>query len=217
MSSDMSEHLLSLEEQMDRLRHLNATVWDKCFSKRKLDSICTESAHKQSVDDLEILHADCGNPHDTLELHWAAIAATQPKFYHPRYIQADQLKLLADRSLVWEYVHGIHIVHIDLTAHWKAGKARSVKTVRKQVASGTVLAHGEVLSAFSLHRELFHQMDGVNFPYMDLAGYDLKVSGSFEIPFLWWGSRGREAKLGSSLSRRITSHYAAPVVLEKEQ
>lgn len=208
-----TDFLLPLDDQLRRLRHHNTETWGNRFPLDEFD-IC--SGRKQSVKDLEILHVEGENPSETMALLWAAIEAEHPEALRFEHVRADRVALCSESGLVKTYAPGIYRVRINLISYWFGGKggASSLVARKHAQASGVKLAHGEVLSAFAWHPDLLRQMDGRNFPFMRLAGYDLTVEGGVEVPGLRLHREGDAPLLSSYELDHPAEFDAAPVILE---
>jgi hypothetical protein len=207
--------LLSLEDQLDRLRNYNGLYWGGWLSDEQLSAIDTASDHVQSIDDLEVLHVSFGSP--DVEMWWKVFVDEQPHAGPPDRSIMDAKRLRRLGHNVRTYGPGIHRVRINLVAHWELERSRSIDEVRKQAeASGEILAHSEVLSAYGIHSELLREQDGRGLPYAEMAGFELK---SYSVgwpycPYIAWDRLGIQVDLGAGWATSRNREWAAPTVKE---
>lgn len=209
--------LLPLDKQFELLVEYNEKYWNGAITKDIFATVDTASDHIQRVEDLEILYMQFGSDKDTFE-NWVAVF----KGEHPNFDRGGSLGESYDiRRLAkntFKYPVGIHRIHINLAAHWDPKKSTSVDDTLAQVKGSTEkLAHGEIFAAYGLHTELFQKTDGVNLPYFDSAGYQVKPFGDSEwrfAPYGRWIADDRRAKVDSYWTDYGFQSCARPVVWE---
>jgi hypothetical protein len=209
--------LLSLGDQLERLRRYNAKYWDNRLTDEQLAAVDTSSDHTQSVDDLEILHVDFGSPEQNVEMWWKVIVGTQPKNWRWDELKLDPEHLSVLSRNTKTYEPGIHRVRINLVAHWEPEDGRTIEEVREG-AKGTdeILAHSEVMSAYGLHDALLREQDGENLPYSDMSGFEVTVPGDSSPCALCvsWDPFLRKARLHAYWVDNRDQGWAAPVLRE---
>lgn len=209
--------LLPLDKQLELLREYNEKYWGGVITEEMFAVVDTESDHVQRVEDLEILFVQFGSDMETFE-NWVAVyRGEQENSWRGGSLNKgyDICQLSANTR---HYSVGIHCIHINLAAHWDPKNGRSVDDVRARAKDSVVnLAHGEVFATYALHTELLQKTDGINLPYFDAAGYEVKPAGDSEwryAPYGNWDADGRKASVDSSWTNDRDSIYAAPVVRE---
>ncbi len=213
-----SELLLSPADQLERLRAYDEKYWGGAICEElKGFQLPDVGLHPQRVKDLRVLHVEFGSPGETLERWWQVISATQPGSWRSGDLQSDSAHL-GLHSQARHYPPGIHVVRLDLAAHWEPEAGRTLVDVYARVReAGEKLAHGEILSACGLHPDLVREMDGENLPFVDLAGYQVLMPGlptCRAVPCLYWDSlRGKVALDVDSIDYFLPS-WAAPVLRE---
>ncbi len=214
--------LCDLDEQMSRLREYNAKYWDNRIPDEWFRSVFTESDLKcpQRVDDLTILHVEFGSLEETADMWWRAIAGEQPKSLRWSEMKFDERHLQLLDSNVDRYEPGIHVVRINLLAHWEPEKGCTFEEAREQAqAEGETLAQLEVMSAYGLHRGLLRAQDGQTLPYADMVGTNLVVPHRLSKPYpliLHWDRHSCFAHLSASYVGGATE-CAAPVLVKAER
>lgn len=209
--------LLSLDDQLKRLRRFNAMYWDNRLTDEQFAAVDASGHIAQKVNDLTSLHVQFDSLEETVEMWWRAYVGEQHKHWRWSELQVDAGHLRRITSNVRHYEPGIHKVRINLVAHWEPKAGRTLEEVRDLAKSrGEILAQLEVLSAYGLHSELFREQDAVNLPYSDMPGTDVSISGSSHTEALcvYWNPFGRGASLDSGWGFHRNYDWAAPVVWE---
>ena len=207
--------LLSLPDQLARLREYNAKYWDNRLTDEDFLSVFEDVV--QSVSDLTILHVQFGSLEETAEMWWKVFVGEQPKHWRADELKLDSEHLRLFDSNVATYDPGIHIVRINLVAHWEPEDGRTIEEVREQAKqSGETLAGLEVMSAYGLHTELLREQDGENLPYSDMPGTDVSLPG-FSHPYalyVRWYPLYRRARFNAAWVDSRARKWAAPVLRE---
>ena len=173
-----TDHLLSLEQQLERLQRYNSQYWENRLTEAELAAVVTASEHTQHVTDLEFLHVEFGSREETAEMWWRVYVGEQPDSWRWDELKLDPEHFQLLVSNVRTYEPGIHVVRINLVAHWELQDGRTLEQVRERaVARDQIMAQLEVMSAYGLHTELFREQDGENLPYSDMAGTVVTVPG----------------------------------------
>lgn len=212
-----SSMLLSLDDQLERLRRYNAKYWDNRLTDEQLAAVDTSGDVTQRACDLTTFHVQFDSLEETVEMWWRVYVGEQPKQWRWDELKLDSEHLRLLTSNVRQYEPGIHRIRIDLVAHWEPENRRTLEEVREQAkVSNETLAQLEVLSAYGLHSELFREQDGENLPYSDMPGTDVSVPGNSKPYALCvsWGPFGREAGLGAGWVSGRGGEGAAPVLRE---
>lgn len=215
--------LLLLGDQLDLLRRYNAQYWDNRLTEEQFSAIEREVAqswlgHTQRLDDLAIFHVQFDSLEETVEMWWRVYVGEQPDSWRwPELrVDAEHLKLIG--ANVATYEPGVHVVRINLVAHWEPEGGRTLEEVRDG-AKGTdeILAQLEVLSAYGLHTDLFREQDGENLPYSDMPGTDVSTPGYSKPRALCvaWAPSDREAMLGACWVDFRNDRWAAPVLIRE--
>jgi len=212
--------LLSLDNQLAKLRIYNEVYWNNVLTDEhffELAFSAAHSEHEQRVDDLLLLYVDFGSPEATFEAWWKVLCGTQPGNYRWEQLRTDTEHLkLHDRARTYDL--GIHVVHINLVAHWEPKDGRNVVSVREQAETNDeLLAHAEAMAAYGLHPELLREQNGENLPYVDLAGYmaDTPDDGAWRhVPYFNWRRGIREVGLYADWDVYSDGGGASPVVWE---
>ncbi len=209
--------LLSLDDQLERLRRYNTKYWDSRLTDEQLAAVDTSGDLTQRVDDLTAFHVQFDSLEETVEMWWRVYVGEQPKQWRWDELKLDSEHLRLLTSNVRQYEPGIHRIRIDLVAHWEPEDGRTLEEVREG-AKGTseILAQLEVLSAYGLHSELFREQDGENLPYSDMPGTDVSVPGRSGPCALCvgWSPFALEAGLNAGWVSRRSHKWAAPVLRE---
>lgn len=214
--------LLSLDEQLDRLRAFNSQCWDNRLTDEQFAAVDTSSDHVQSVNDLEVLYVDFGLPEDNnVEMWWRVLVWTQSEAWRYREVVAGMPHLRL-ATVAHHYMPGIHRVRLNLMAYWGPDESRSVHEVRESArANGETLAAAEVLAAYGLHGQLLQQMGGEYLSkgeYLssaELGGYEVTIPGTKGlVPYLEWKSLGHRVYLGLDKGNIRNCYSTCPVVLE---
>ncbi len=210
--------LLSLDDQLDRLRSYNREYWDNRLTDEQLAAVDTSGDLPQHASDLTTFHVQFDSLEETVEMWWRVHVGEQPK--HWRWdelkLNSEHLRLLT--SNVRQYEPGIHRVRINLVANWEPENGRTVEEVRDGAkGTGEILAQLEVLSAYGIHSELLREQDGENLPYSDMPGTDVTVPGGSEpcALYVYWDPGHRKANLSASWVGNRDSDWAAPVLRGK--
>jgi hypothetical protein len=210
-------HLLSLDEQLVRIRDYNALYWDGRFSDEELLAISTESSHTQGIDDLEILHVEFGSLAETIEMWWKVFVGEQPAYWRWDEFKPDPKHLRLNRN-TRSYKPGIHRVRIDLVAHWQPDTGRTLEEVRQRAKGrDEVLAQTEVMSAYGIHSELLREQDGKNLPYSDIPGTEVMIPGDEALAgclYLRWDPGHRLVGLDAHGVDDGYTIWSAPVLRE---
>ena len=209
--------LLSLDEQLARLREYNQKYWDNHFTQAQLADVETSFDFIQRVDDLAVFHVQFDSLEETVDMWWRVFVGEQIGYWcSPELkVDAEHLRLLA--SDVLEYKPGIHLIMINLVAHWEPEIGRTLEDVREGAKSGgKTLAQLEIFSAYGLHPELFREQDGKNFPFSDLPGTDVSVLGKPGLGIhslsLFWNLGSLEAQLSAGSVKNNENEWAAPLI-----
>lgn len=206
--------LLSLGNQLERLRYYNSTYWDNRLTDEQLAAVDTTGDITQWVDDLTTFHVHFDSLVETIEMWWRVYIGEQPSLWRWDELKLDteHLRLLA--SNVHWYEPGIYRIRINLAAHWDPKSSNNVEDAREQAkGSNETLAHLEVLSAYGLHRELFREQDGRNLPYSNIPGANVSVPGHsypYAMQLLWTDARVVHFSADTVTSRN--SGFASPVL-----
>ena len=212
--------LLSLDDQLARLREYNRNYWDSRLTDEQLAVVDVSGDITQRVDDLTTFHVQFGSLEETGEMLWRVYVGEQGGHGHwtwpERQFDGKHLLGLLG-SNVRQYEPGIHRVRINLVAHWEPEGGRTLEEVREG-AKGTdeILAQLEVLSAYGLHSELFREQDGKNLPYSDMPGTDVLVPGftrSYALS-VCSSSSDHRARMHAAWVTHCSNWWAAPVLLE---
>lgn len=218
-----TDKLLSVADQLGRLRRYNVRYWDSRLTDEQFAAVNLQLDHEQRVDDLAILHVQFDSLEETVEMWWRVYVGEQPRSWRwpELLIDAEHLRLLD--SNVRTYEPGIHLVRINLVAHREPALGRTLEEIRTRAkATGETLAQLEVMSAFGLHSELLREQDGENLPYPDMAGTDVSVPGSSwpRALYVCWDPFDPRARLSdrrAMLSARRVDfrgiEWASPVIL----
>lgn len=206
--SRYDSYLLSLDDQLQRLKGLNKKLPKKLqVAARSLD-LDTDTDHIQSVEDMEIFFIVLDTLEKTLAVNWEIIKLTQPAVSRSDF-ETDVANLRLGPNTRW-YEPGIHRVRINLVDNWSPDGGRNIEQVRNRVAgTNTLLASVEPIGAYGLHDELFQQQDGENLPYVDLAGLQ-QGRGFGGVPSFGWDPIHRKAYLISWGSGTVDQECAAP-------
>jgi hypothetical protein len=117
------------------------------------------------------------------------------------------------------YSPGVHTVRLNLLAHWDPEKATPLaESCDADLRGGRVeFAHGEVLSAYGVHRELFRMQDGRHLPYSVALGYQareyLTQPWGKQALSISWNADRRRAELGTIHLLGRSRHMSAPVLV----
>ncbi len=214
--------LLMLGNQLDLLRRYNAQYWENRLTEEQFSAIEREVAqswlgHTQCIDDLAILHVQFDSLEETVEMWWRVYVGEQPDSWRWPVLRVDAEHLCLLGSNVKTYEPGIHVVRINLVAHWEPEGGRTLIEVRKQAKStDEILAQFEVMSAYGLHSELLREQDGENLPYADMPGTVVTVPGDSRPYALCvrWDPFSRGAGLNARWVGNRSSKWAAPVLRE---
>lgn len=172
-----NQFLLPLSAQFDRLVTLNRRVWDQALIREQLDeaSELVEAGfdHTQRVDDLLTFFVNFGAVSENMRRWERAIFFDLNPDFKLEVPVVDDRAFGLSRPVVREYPLGIHLVRINLVAHWEPNEGRFVTDVREQaLKSGEVLAQAETLAAYGLNPALLAHMDGENLPFVDIGGIE---------------------------------------------
>jgi hypothetical protein len=218
-----ADKLLSINEQLERLRRYNSHYWYGYLAEEQLNAVIAPGDHELRIDDLKALHVQFSSLEETIEMWWRVYVGEQPHSWRwpELLVDAEHLRLLD--SSVATYEPGIHPVRINLIAHWKPESGRTLEEVRAQAKqSGETLAQLETMSTYGLHSELLREQDGENLPYPDIAGTDVSVPGSSwpRTLYVCWDPFDHRAMLSdrrAMLSARRVDfrgiEWASPVIL----
>jgi hypothetical protein len=209
--------LLSLDEQRERLREFNERFWDGALSAQELAAVDTSGDHPQSVDDLELLYVEFGSPATNVNRWWSVIVSSQPRSsrWLGAVIDDDHLRLAEP---VAQYSAGIHRVRLNLVANWRPASGRTVEQVRAAaVQQNRLVAHAEVLAAYGLHPQLLERLDGDTLPFVDLAGFELRLPGDSSwnlCPSVYWPRGGQRVDMDVYFVDGIGYDWAAPTLVD---
>lgn len=212
--------LLTLEQQFELICRYNQQYWDGYFSDKELEAYRPKlvSDHQQSVTDLLVFHVEFGSLEETIEMWWRVFMGEQPGHWRWESLKLDSQHCMLVPSHVATYPpKTITQVRLNLVSHWEPEEGRTLEQVRERVAaSGEILAHTEVMSAYGLHTALFREQDGDTLPWADLAGTDVMVPGESErhALYVYWAPGYRKARLLAYWVDNRSRKWAAPVVRE---
>jgi hypothetical protein len=205
--------LLDLKEQQRRLLELDRVYWSGRFA-TQIKALDTAGSYDQRVDVLRVFHVAGRTPQDTVNnIWWPVILGTWPNAYRWEELKTDP-DHLAQAPNTRHYAPGVHLVRLNLVAHWDPEHSHTIEQVRaRALQNGELLAHGEVLSAYGLHTHLLGLLDGKNLPYADMAGYRANVAPGRDwqyVPCLMKGQFTGPQLTGNLISDRRMS--AVPTV-----
>ncbi|HSH31199.1 MAG TPA: hypothetical protein VK963_00860 [Candidatus Saccharimonadales bacterium] len=213
--------LVSPIDWLARLREYNAKYWGnkfafEDFAKAEAQLALVPTGHVQGVDNIFGFHAQGDSLKETFEMWYKVYQGELPSTW-----RWPELKMNAKRlrlhKLARPYEPGIHLVNIDLVAHWEPEDRRTVEEVREQAkSSGEILAQLEVVSIYGVLTRLFMEQDGENFPYSDMPGTDVIVTVDSRPHALAvrWNRFVREAEFDAFSVGYRRSKFAAPVLRE---
>jgi hypothetical protein len=218
LSQDARFHgkLLTLAQQLERLKYYSSRYWDDRLSVEQIDFARPPLNHAQRIDDLAVFHVQFDSLEETAEMWWRVMVGEQPDNSRWGDLELDAKNLRLIGSNVATYDPGIHVVRINLVAHWAPVGGRTLEEVRAQAKeSGETLAQLEVMSAYGLHAELMREQDGENLPYPEMGGTAISVPAraSRRSLFVYWHRLDRKVALGAG-SLGSFCRWAAPVILE---
>jgi len=175
--------LMSPSDWLARLREYNAKYWggkytDEDFARAEAQLASVPDDHVQSVDNIYGFHVCGDSDPETFEMWYKVYEGELPGVW-----RWEELKFDAEHfrlhKLARRYEPGIHLVNINLVAHWEPEDGRTLPEVREQAASQSeILAQFEVISIYGVLTELFMEQDGENLPYTDLPGTEFRT----EVP-----------------------------------
>lgn len=232
---DILEHTFSSDARLDRysgmlvspfdwlaqLHEYNAKYWGNRFSEDVFDEAEEQLAflphgHVQTISNIFGFHVEFGSLEETYEMWYKVYQGELPNAWRwpDLSVDAEHLSL---HELARSYEPGIHLVNIDLVAHWEPEDGRSLIEVREQ-AKGTseILAQLEVISIYGVLTQLFMEQDGKNLPYLDMPGTVVTVPDD-SWPYalcVFWSPFDREASLHADWIGSRSSEWAAPVLKE---
>jgi hypothetical protein len=121
--------LLSLDEQMELLRRYNTQYWDNRLTDDDFSLVYSgaDLEHTQRVDDLNVLHVEFDSPEETVEMWWRVMVGEQPKNWRWDELKLDPEHLRVLGCNTKSYEPGIHLVRINLVAHWEPEDGRTIK------------------------------------------------------------------------------------------
>ena len=205
-----------------QLRDYNRLYWDNRFTEEDFAQAEAQLlaaipiGHVQSVNNLFGFHVAFSSLEETFEMWYKVYQGELPGACRWPELKVDAEHLGLHES-ARSYEPGIHLVNIDLVAHWEPGDGRTLIQVREQAKSnGEILAQLEVISIYGVLTELFMQQDGENLPYSDMSGTDVKVPGDSGPCALCvdWDRHDRKAEFGADWVDDRNQSWAAPVLRE---
>jgi hypothetical protein len=206
--------LLDLKEQQRRLLELDRVYWGGRFTNQIRD-LDVSGSYDQRVDSLRVYHVAGKTPQDTVNnIWWPVIRGTWPNAYRWEELKTDP-DHLAEGPNSRHYATGVHLVRLNLVAHWDPERPHTIEQVRERAnQNGELLAHGEVLSAYGLHPHLLGLLDGKNLPFADIAGFRANVTPGRDwryVPCLMKGQFTGPQLTGNVVTDRRFS--AVPIVM----
>lgn len=213
--------LVSVFDWLPMLRRYNEKYWgnrftDEDFAKAKAQLASVPEDHIQSVTNCYGFHVQFGSLEETFEMWYKVYQGELPGAWRWPELKVDA-EHLGLHKLARSYEPGIHLVNIDLVAHWEPKDGRTLIEVREQAkSSGEILAQLEVISIYGVLTELFMQQGGQNFPWSDMPGTVLSVPGGSRPCALCvdWSRGGRRAEFRASWVDDRGQSWAAPVLRE---
>lgn len=228
--------LLTPQQQLTRLTRFNRYLWGGFLSQKQIRNAgYLVGGHPDSyrsiqrLDRLHVLHVEGTTPAHTVEL-WRKVFERDDRGPFRRMdwapeVRARHVPQVASGARTYE--PGIHLVCLNLVAHWWPDEERNFRyedpedapnatTLRERavVDEEIVPAHGEALSALGLHTDLARHMlaSGLGaMPGQILAGY------LFDDPTSVMGlvSQNGRLELGLRNASYLASHNAMPLVVSR--
>lgn len=212
---------VSAYDWLAKLREYNTKHWDsrftdEDFAKAEAQLASVPEDHVQSVGNIFGFHVAFNSLEETFEMWYKVYQGELPGAWRWSELKVDAEHLGLHES-ARSYEPGIHLVNIDLVAHWEPKDGRTLIQVREQAKSnGEILAQLEVISIYGVLTELFMQQDGENLPYSDMPGTVVKVpgrSGPCALYVIWY-RHDREAEFSAYWVGHRARFWAAPVLRE---
>lgn len=218
--------LVSAFDWLTVLRRYNTQYWDNRFTEEdfaageaQLSEIGDD--HTQSVRGLFGFHVVFGTPAETIEMWMKVFKGELPNAELWETLQFDDEHFrLSD--LAETYEPGIHLVWVNLAAHWEPKDGRTIDEVRPQAReAGERLAQLELLSIWGVLIDLFQCQNGTDLPFTDMAGTEVTVPGhpGSEASDAWrgvlyviWLPGRRRARVGADWAGYRDRRWSAPVV-----
>lgn len=210
--------LVSPFDWLIRLHDFNVKYWDNRFSDEDFREAETQLAavpddHVQSVDNVFGFHVQFASLEETYEMWYKVYQGELSDTWRWPELKVDSEHLRL-HELAKSYEPGIHLVNINLVAHWEPEDGRTLASVREQAKSGgEILAQLEVISIYGVLSSLFMEQDGENLPYSDMPGTDVIVPGSSR-PYALYVSWGGLARFYACWVDYRYQLWAAPVLRE---
>ncbi len=213
--------LVSPFDWLARLREYSTKYWnnrftDEDFAKAEAQLAFVPDDHVQGVDNIFGFHVQFASLEETFEMWYKVYQGELPDAWRwPELkVDAEHLRL---HELARSYEPGIHLVNIDLVAHWEPEDGRTLIEVREQAkGTGEILAQLEVISIYGVLTQLFMEQDGENLPYSDMPGTVVTVpgrSGPCALCVVWLPF-DRRAGLSAYWVGLRSNEWAAPVLRE---
>lgn len=213
--------LVSPFDWLAKLREYNEKYWDNRFTDADFGSAEVQlwvvpEDYVQSVENVFGFHVVFDSLEETYEMWYRVYQGELPDTWRWPELKVDAEHLRLHES-AQDYERGIHLVNINLVAHWEPEEGRTLVQVREQARErGEILAQLEVVSIYGVLTELFMQQDGDNFPWSDMAGTDVSVPG-YSLPYalyVHWDPLFREARFYAVWVDYRSRRWAAPVLRE---
>lgn len=215
-----NDKILSVSDWLALLREYNETYWnnkytDEDFARAEALLANVPADHSQSVDNCFGYHVAGESYQETFDMWYPVYQGKLPNAWRWDGLKFGK-KNFRLHALAHSYTPGIHLVNLNLVAHWEPETGRSIEQVRVQANEQCeVLAQLEPVSFYGALTDLFQEQNGTDLPYVDLAGIEVMAPGlaAWRLAMYFRWSRG--ARRALFFARDVGGsdrHYAAPVV-----
>lgn len=211
-----ASYLNPLADQLELLRKLNRRMPNELRLPEAWLDINGTSDHVQGMEDLICLFVQLETPELTWAFNQELVRLTQPAVRDSGFARTAAYMRL--HPLARRYAPGVHIVRINLVAHWEPLRGRSVDQVRQEMASaGQQLAGIEAIGAYALQDPWLYQLqDGEHLPFFDCAGLQQSQPKEYyrftRVPYLLRRPDG-SIYCSTYWAGGVLKRFAAPVLV----
>lgn len=217
-------YLSILRSPFESLRNLewyNAKYWNNRFStqdfSRAQDQLTrVPSGHIQRVNDLIGFHVEFDSPAETFNMWIRVYQGELPILAVSPELKFDDAHYhLQERTRI--YKPGIHLIGIDLAAHWDpTGKSTLEDVMMLAGSEDEILAQLEVLSVYGVQTQLLVAQDGTNLPFAMMRGVRVFLpdsSRNYNL-CLFWDTATQKGVIGVKPASERMTYGASPVIKE---
>lgn len=214
------DKILSVVDWLTQLRGYNDDYWNNKYTEEdfaRAEALLTNvpADHIQTVANCFGYHVEGESHQETFDMWYPVYQGRLPNAWRWDGLKFGK-KEFRLHKLAHSYTPGLHLVNLNLVAHWEPETGRNLVQVREQATEQSeILAQLEPVSFYGVLTDLFQEQNGTDLPFVDLAGTEVTAPGRAAwqcAMYFFWSRVDRKARFRADDIGISDQMYAAPVV-----